>query len=261
MRVIDSHCHLDFTELRPWLQTSLAQARAAGVDTWLVPGVTAATWQSLLEFCQQQPGAYPALGLHPYFIAEHRPQDVVWLAQLLKQQAPLAVGEIGLDKCIEPLHWQWQLQLCEQQLRLAEQAGLPVILHVRKAHQEMQALLKQVGFSHGGIVHAFSGSAEQAEPYLRRGFKLGVGGALTYPRAQRLHRLVKALPDAWVLETDAPSMPLMGYQGKPNLPHRILEVLQHIAQLWQLSPEQAAARLTAQTLQVLPGLAAAKTAC
>lgn len=251
MQLFDTHCHLDVTAFDPDRDQILAQARSAGVMRILVPAIERATWGALSALCATDPHLYPALGLHPVFVDRHRPGDIDALDEAVAASAPLAIGEIGLDWQIETLDRQVQQRLLEDQLAIAQAHGLPVILHVRKAHDAMLNTLKRYRLK-GGFCHAFNGSPEQALRYLDMGFRLGFGGMLTYERSTRLRRLARELPlDGIVLETDAPDMTGASHQYQRNSPAYLDEVLQTLAQLRETGPETIARQTTANACRVL----------
>ncbi len=219
MELIDSHCHLDAPEFDHDRPAVLAAARAAGVTGIVVPAYVAARWQSLLTLCRahpritaDSPRLWPALGLHPVHLAAHADGDLDTLAaQLASSPDVVAVGEIGLDRFLPELitdaAWARQRSLFEAQLDLARQHDLPVILHARRCHADMVASLRRTRHRSGGILHAFSGSVEEAKQYRQLGLHLGLGGPLTYPQSARLRTVATALPlDAFVIETDAPDL-------------------------------------------------------
>lgn len=227
--VIDSHCHLDFPVLDHQRNAVLTRAEAAGVQAIIVPAVETEGFAKVAALADSHRHIYCALGLHPCFMPSDSASACAALAQALNEFSPCAVGEIGLDFFIPQHDKTAQLMLLEQQLQLAEAADLPVILHVRKAHDEMLKLLRTRQVA-GGIVHAFNGSAQQARQYINLGFKLGFGGVITYPRARKIRELARTLPlQALVLETDAPDMPLAGRQGQPNEPAFVASVLNELA--------------------------------
>lgn len=215
--LFDSHCHIDAPEFDEDRPAVLRAARQAGVSHVAVPAYLASRWGSLLALCAastEQPDwplLLPALGLHPVYLAHHQDDDLLRLAERLDDPAVVAVGEIGLDRFLpalsEPVHWARQVALFEAQLVLARERHLPVIIHARRCHADIVQALKRVGHISGGIVHAFSGSVEEARQYRRLGMHLGLGGPLTWPQAVRLQRVARELPlDAFVLETDAPDL-------------------------------------------------------
>lgn len=252
MELIDTHCHLDVAEFDADREQVLADCEAKGVGKIVVPAITAAGWDSLLRLCKPQPALYPALGLHPVFLDSHRPEHLQRLQQYLHVEPDVvAVGEIGLDFFLSDLDKQRQQALFEAQLQIARDADLPVILHVRKAHQQTLETLKQTGVK-GGIVHAFNGNLEQAQQYIDMGFKLGFGGMLSYEKSTRLHRLAKELPlSAIVLETDAPDMSGANYRGQRNSPQYLPQYLTALAQLRGESDELIAAATTANAIEIL----------
>ena len=190
MEIIDTHCHLDVKAFDADRQSVLSRAHRKGVAAIVVPGIDADRWDGLWSLCAGESGLYPALGLHPIFVDQHRDRDLDTLKSLLANRRPVAVGEIGLDFFVKTLDRQRQQELFEAQLELARDAGLPVILHVRKAHDQVLATLRRVGV-HEGISHAYNGSLQQAGTYIDLGFKLGFGGMLTYERSHRLHKTRK----------------------------------------------------------------------
>ncbi len=250
MRLFDTHCHLDFPPLAN--QVDLwPSCLEAGVCQLVVPGVLGRDWERVVHLTQTLEGVHAALGLHPGFVDQHRKEDLQRLADLAAHPGVVAIGEIGLDAWEGGAPLSRQQPWLEAQLALARSFRLPVILHVRKAHDQVLSLLRRAGLSQGGVVHAFSGSLQQADAYLKLGFRLGIGGAVTYPRAKKLQRTVAALPlDGMVLETDAPDMPLCGHQGQPNSPLRLPQVLAAVAALRPEPLERVAAQLYDNSCQL-----------
>lgn len=237
LELIDTHCHLDFPVFDSNRQQVVDNACGLGVSQIIVPGVTAKDWPRLLTTCKQY-GQPAALGLHPCFIDQHRTDDLQQLEVLLTSENVVAVGEIGLDFFVKGLDQERQLQFFAEQLALAKRFDLPVILHVRKAHDQVLKQLRQLKLPRAGTVHAYSGSEQQAHQYVDLGFKLGIGGTLTYERAKKLRRLVCDLPlEAFVLETDAPDIPLSAHRDQPNQPCRVREVANVFAELRGVSLE------------------------
>ena len=251
MNITDTHCHLDVTDFDIDRDKVLEHCHAAGISKIIVPAIESKTWSSLLEFCQSNNGLYPALGLHPVFIEQHQANDVKKLEQLVEQVSPIAIGEVGLDFYLKDLDEHKQLELFEQQLLIAQKYNLPVILHVRKAHDQVLQLLKKIKVK-GGFCHAFNGSLQQAEKYIELGFKLGFGGTLTYQSANKIHQLAKTLPlDSIVLETDAPDMVVESHRGERNSPEYIVDALTALAHLRDESVEFIAAETTKNANDVM----------
>ncbi|MEE2002549.1 TatD family hydrolase [Alkalimonas sp. MEB108] len=254
LKLFDTHCHLDLPELAGQMEEHWQAAQAAGVAALLIPAVEQAAWQPLLKLRQQQPEWQIALGIHPWWAAQHSLQAVTALETMLREQqdAICAIGEIGLDFALAPDTFSMQQQLFEAQLALAARLNKPVILHHRKSQPHLLAAIKRVNFAEGGILHAFSGSPEQGQAFIERGFKLGIGGTISYERAGKTRRAVQQLPlSAFVLETDAPAMPLAGFQGQINTPAQLAQVFHHFCLLRPESPAQLAEALWHNTQQVL----------
>ncbi|MCB1925347.1 MAG: TatD family hydrolase [Gammaproteobacteria bacterium] len=251
MHLFDSHCHLDVEEFDTDRAQVLHAARAAGVAELMIPAVKRATWQSLLDFCAGDDRLYPALGLHPVYLSEHRLADVDALAEAVARVRPVAIGEIGLDWYVRELDRERQQQLFEAQLAVAEANRLPVILHVRKAHDAMLQTLRRFDLC-GGICHAFNGSEQQASQYIDKGFCLGLGGMITFERSTRLRRLAIQLPlDSIVLETDAPDMTVASHRFERNSPAYLPEVCTTLATLRKMDPADIADQTTRNARRVL----------
>lgn len=244
-RLYDSHCHLDASEFDPDRDQVLARARAAGVTRQLVPAVDRASWPKIRSLCAADPGLRPAYGLHPMFLDRHQPGDLEELAEWLAREHPAAVGECGLDFFVEGLDPEAQRSYFQRQLELAREFDLPVVLHARRAVDEVIASLRRVGGLRG-VVHSWSGSEEQARQLFGLGFHLGIGGPVTFERAQRLRRTVATMPLEWLLlETDAPDQPDAAHRGERNEPARLPNVLAVVAELRGQDPAEIAAATSA----------------
>lgn len=251
--LIDAHCHLDFSQFDNDRAEVFEAAEAVGVRRFIVPGTTRARWQQVLALGKRADTSV-CLGLHPYFVDEHQESDISALDNLLSERpGVVALGECGIDgRFTDTLEAQWHY--FDAQLKLAKQHSLPVVVHCVHANDKVAKRLRQLALPKAGLIHAFSGSIEQANKFLDLGFKLGMGGAVTYERAKRLRRTVEALPDdAFVLETDSPDMPLSGYQGMRNEPCRVAEVCNAVATLRGQTAEQVAAQ-SSDTAATLFGL-------
>jgi TatD DNase family protein len=256
--LIDTHCHLNFSDFDDDREVILQQCRQNKINKIIIPAVCKNDWPSILTLCHDQtvkPTLFPALGLHPYFIDQHAVTDLDYLVEYCKTQSLVAIGEIGLDFFLKNTDREKQQYYFEIQLHIAVEYQLPVLLHVRKAHNEVLTSLT----AHPnlrGIVHAYSGSYEQAKEYLKRGFKLGFGGAFSYPQATRLRSLIGRLPiEAWVLETDAPDMAPINHQGERNSPHYLVEIALQFIQLCDQtddSKNKILSRLYQNTLEIVP---------
>jgi TatD DNase family protein len=249
MLMIDSHCHLDFPAFDHDRAAMIARSQALGVKKMVVVGVTRQHWPRLWNTVENTAGLYAAFGLHPYFLAEHQDKDIQALVEQLSryQDHPklCAVGEIGLDFFLKDLDPKQQIRLFEQQVAVAAEFNLPVIIHSRRANAQVTAILKQAKLPRAGIIHAFSGSYEEALEYIKLGFLLGFGGAATWPRATRLQTVLRQLPiEHIVLETDSPDMPPEWLAGQRNSPEHLPQICQHLAQTYGISAQDFAAHTT-----------------
>jgi TatD DNase family protein len=229
MELIDTHCHLDVAAFDADRLQVFERAQQQGVRRMVIPAVDADHWAGLIQLCRSEQALFPALGLHPVYLQAHKREDISALESEIEKQRPVAVGEIGLDYFVRELDREKQQVLFEAQLEVARNAGLPVILHVRKAHDQVLLTLRRIRVR-GGTAHAFNGSLEQARQYIEMGFKLGFGGMLTYQRSNRIRRLAENLPvDAIVLETDAPDMVVAAHRGERNSPEYLPHCLRALA--------------------------------
>jgi len=252
MELIDTHCHLDLEPLWSDFDNLIDRARAAGVRKFVLPGVTSDGWPRLLHLAHTVAGCYCAPGLHPLYLAHHRSADGKALEKLLADHEVTALGEIGLDYLPEDIDRQAQQELFTYQLDLAATARLPILLHIRKAHDQVLATLRRKRFQYGGIVHAFSGSYQQACQFVDLGFIIGVCGTITYDRAKKIRSIVTQLDSsALVLETDAPDIPLAGLRNGPNLPEYLPKVLDCLAQLRSESRVELAEATSANARRIL----------
>lgn len=235
----DTHCHFDFPPFSGNEAISLSLAAQSGVEKIIVPAVEADRFGLVLTLAENYPPLYAALGLHPIAIHKHQEASLALLEHHLQQRPKklVAIGEIGLDLYMDNPLFEKQEAMLVAQLKLAKRYDLPVILHSRRTHDKLAAHLKRHDLPRTGVVHGFSGSLQQAERFVALGYKIGVGGTITYPRASKTRDVMAQLPlDALVLETDAPDMPLNGWQGQANRPERIVEVFQTLC---SLRPEPA----------------------
>ena len=245
MRLVDSHSHFDAAEFHADRAAAHARAVAAGVARQIVPAVDAAGWPKLKQVCADFPGLFPAYGLHPMYLPSHRPEHLHGLREWIEREKPVAVGECGLDFFVEGLDAKAQAFYFDGQLQLAREFDLPVIVHARRALDAAIAAIRKVGGVRG-VVHSFSGSAEQAAQLHKLGFLLGIGGPVTYERANRLRGTVATMPlEQLLLETDAPDQPGASHRGERNEPACLPEVLDVIAGLRGISRDELAAATTA----------------
>lgn len=271
---IDTHCHLDAAEFDADRDAVRHAARQAGVARCVIPAVHAKHWAEVAQLAEQHGDAY-ALGIHPLYVPQAQEADLLLLDRALTERRGdprlVAVGEIGLDFFVPALCTaemrarQWFFYTA--QLKLAQQHGLPVILHVRRSADLLLKGLRQWPVA-SGIAHAFNGSSQQAQAFVDRGFALGFGGTLTYERSLQLRRLARDLPlSAIVLETDAPDIPphwlyqtaeqrAQGAAQGRNSPAELPRIAQVLAELRGASLADVAAASCCNAQRALPKLAA-----
>lgn len=253
MSFIDTHCHFDFPPFIDDAAGSIARAAASGVERIIVPSVDASRFALVSQLAQQHEALYAALGLHPINIAEHNDAHLADLEHWL--QTPdakrVAIGEIGLDLFMNDAQFGKQTHLLDAQLKLAKKYDLPVILHSRRTHDQLAMHLRRHNLPRCGVVHGFAGSQQQAERFIQLGYLIGVGGTITYARASKTRNTIANLPlDFLLLETDAPDMPLHGFQGQPNRPERARNVFDALCELRTEPPAVIADALWHNTLRL-----------
>lgn len=248
---IDTHCHFDAAEFDPDRDTEYRRAHAGGVATQIIPAVAHDNFTAVAAICARYPGCLPAWGLHPLLIAAHRPEHLAALRAQIETQRPVAIGEIGLDLFVRGLDFATQEYFYVEQLKLARDYDLPVLLHCRKSYDQLLKQLRRIRVR-GGIAHAFNGSPQQAEEFIKLGFKLGFGGAFTWPRANNLRRLAVNLPlDTIVLETDSPDIPPIWIGHGRNSPAELPRIAQTLAALRGVSVEEIGRQTTRNACDVL----------
>jgi len=242
IQLFDTHCHLDFAQFEGMLPAHLEQAERCNVRRFLIPSVGPSNWLQLGKISSRYANVYHALGFHPYFLSTFQEQQITQLEALFmeKQKNCVAVGECGLDALIN-VDMKTQEQYLLAQFNIAQNLQLPLILHCRKAQNRLLQLLKAHRIDVGGVIHGFSGSYQQAMAFVELGFKIGVGGTITYPRANKTRKAVTQLSvQHLVLETDAPDMPMYGLQGQSNHPKHLPIVLDVLSSLKNESRESIA---------------------
>ncbi len=262
--LIDTHCHLDAAEFDADRTMVAIEAFRQGVSAVVVPAVHHTNFDAVMQLAQTHAHIHYALGIHPMYVNQSQPQDLHTLKKTLKQtidvgNPPVAIGEIGLDYFVTTENREQQLYFFIEQLKFAKEFDLPVILHVRRAVDDVLKYCRRYQLK-GGIAHAFNGSYQQAEEFIKLGFKLGFGGAMTYPRALKIRELAATLPlEAIVLETDSPDIPpvwLKYEKGSSlrNTPLELVKIAEVLAALRGLKVAQIADITTNNALKILPNL-------
>jgi TatD DNase family protein len=258
--LIDSHCHLDAAEFDADRDAVAQAAKQAGVSMIVIPAVERDNFQQVIDLANKHSHCCFGLGIHPMYVDGAQPSDLALLKSLIEQHIAsnklVAVGEIGLDFFVTTDNRETQEYFFGEQLKIAQAYDLPVILHVRKAVDDVLKHLRRHKVR-GGIAHAFNGSAQQAQAFIDLGFKLGFGGAMTYTRALRIRELAKNLPlESIVLETDAPDIPpeWVGSKGR-NAPAELVKIAQVLADLRGLKVTQIIEKTGENVYTVLPKIA------
>ena len=253
--LVDTHCHLDAAEFDADRAAVVAAAKVgAGVTAIVVPAVERANFGAVASVCREYPGCAPAYGIHPMYVGRAREEDLTALDDCLRSSPCVAVGEIGLDDYVPDRDEGLQERYFIAQLDLARRHELPVLLHVRRAIDKILKHLRHHPVA-GGIAHAFNGSRQQADEFIKLGFKLGFGGAMTFEGSKRIRALAATLPlESIVLETDAPDIPPQWKAGTRNTPADLLPIAEILAKLRALPLVEIAAATSANAHAVLPRL-------
>ncbi len=252
MNLIDTHCHLFMAPLADRPADVLARAREAAVTTWVVPAYDVESWPQVCQLATTYDNVHPALGLHPW--AADQQLDVPRLRDELQQIGAVAVGEIGLDYKFTSPDRARQREVLTRQLQLAVDLDLPVILHCRGAFDDLFAILGDTTSGLRGVMHAFTRGPELARRCLDLGLYLGLGGAITRPKAKRSRRSARVVPlESVVLETDAPSIGLDGVLPEQTEPCHVRDIAAALAEL-RGQPLETVAEVTTRNARELFGI-------
>ena len=254
--MIDTHCHLDGEEFKDDLEAVIARAREAGVEAIGVPGIDLKSCDTVMALCQRYPGyCFPMLGLHPEEVKSDWKEVLMAIAPALR--GAIAIGEVGLDFYWSREFEKAQLQAFEEQVRWSAEWQLPLMIHCRKAQNEMVTLLKRYKDDlPGGVFHCFTGNAIEAQELLQFDrFVLGIGGVLTFKKSKLPETLKEAVPlERIVLETDAPYMAPVPMRGQRNEPAFVAYVCQKLSEVYDVSVETVDAVTTANVARIFPSI-------
>ena len=259
---VDTHCHLDGEEFADDLDAVVARAREAGVGAIGVPGIDQKSCDTVMAVCRRYPGyCYPMLGLHPEEVKADRETTLGTISEALRGALsapsairPVAVGEVGLDFYWSREFEREQLLAFEAQVKWSVETGLPLMIHCRKAQNELVAILKRYRDQlPGGVFHCFTGNALEAKELLQfERFVLGIGGVLTFKKSHLPQVLPETVPlDRIVLETDAPYMAPVPMRGQRNEPSFVVHVLRRLAEAYGVAEEEVAAKTNANCQKIL----------
>ncbi|MES2757692.1 MAG: TatD family hydrolase [Pseudomonadota bacterium] len=259
---IDTHCHLDAHEFGGESLAVAERAAAAGVSMIVIPAVDRYNFDVAAQLAAAAPNASYALGIHPMCVPNATDEDLLMLRSKVEAAMDdpcfVAIGEVGLDFFIpmltEPAMREKQDRFFREQLRIARDFGLPVLMHVRRSADQVLKHVRQIRPA-GGIAHAFNGSFQQAQGYIDLGFKLGFGGAMTFSRALQIRRLATTLPlESIVLETDAPDISPVWIHPARNSPEQLPAIGAALAEMRQIAVEQVREATCRNALCALPRL-------
>ncbi len=245
--IVDTHCHLYDEAFRPDFDDVLTRAREAGLEACVMPGIDRSCHESLVAMADALPGfAFPCIGLHPTSVSETWEEELAFVKEHFADRRWYAVGEIGLDKYWSKDFVKEQIRVLEEQIVLAAEAGLPVIIHLREATDDFFRVLEDLrGVDFRGVMHAYSGSYETYRRLLTYAdFRFGIGGVVTYKNAGVALAVEKMSLDDIVTETDCPWLTPVPFRGKRNEPSYVRLVVEKIAQIKQLPYEDVAASTT-----------------
>ncbi len=252
----DTHAHLNADEFNTDQKSVIQRAIAANVHTMIIPAVHAASFEQVRQLANATPGAVYALGIHPLYVSSSCEDDLQHLTTHLKQYKDdpklVAIGEIGLDGFINHNNLTKQITFFHEQLKIAKQFNLPVIMHVRKAQDLILKGLRQFNPC-SGIAHAFNGSLQQADAFIELNCALGFGGAVTFERALQIRRVLKHIPkSAIVLETDSPDIAPAWLYKKRNEPAQIPQIAQCVANILNITTQKLNQITQTNIARVLP---------
>ena len=251
---VDTHCHLDGEEFKEDLNAVVARAREAGVAAVGVPGIDLKSCETVLAVCRQYPGfCYPMLGLHPEEVRGDWADVLIQLRQKINSEI-VAIGEVGLDFYWSREFEQEQLLAFEEQVKWSVETELPLMIHCRKAQNELVSILKRYRDKlPGGVFHCFTGNELEAKELLQFDrFVLGIGGVLTFKKSHLPEVLSAIVPlDRIVLETDAPYMAPVPMRGQRNEPAFVAQVLRRLAEAYGVSEDEVAAKTNANCQKIL----------
>lgn len=250
--LIDSHAHLEMPKFRKDLTEVLQRAKGSGVEYIFTVGTEKRDWKRTLEIAQSHPTVYAILGVHPHNAKEIDDGTYPILKQLCQNEKVKAFGEIGLDFFRNHSPKEVQLKRFCEQIALARELKLPIVIHDREAHRETVDLLRsEKGWENGGIIHCFSGDEKMAHACIDMGFYISIPGSVTYKNGGPYHDLLKKLPlQSIVVETDAPFLAPVPFRGKRNEPSYVRYTAEKVAEIKGVSFEKIAEATTENARRV-----------
>jgi TatD DNase family protein len=254
MVFIDTHIHLDADEFNPDLPDVIGKACSQGVKLMLVPNVDRNTASRVIEICNSYPGiCFPMMGVHPTSVKEDFEEELAEAEGLLKKSNFIAIGEIGIDLYWDKTFYREQEKAFVYQMNLARELSLPVVIHSRKSLDEILQIIKKEHLQDiPGVFHCFPGSVEQARKVISMGYKLGIGGVITFKNASLADVVKETAIENLVLETDAPWLAPVPFRGKRNEPSYITIIAQKIAEIKGITLDEVAEITTQTAMELFP---------
>jgi TatD DNase family protein len=252
MMLIDSHSHLEMPEFNRDLEKVIQRAKESGVGYIFTVGTEKKDWNRVLEIANSHPSIYAILGVHPHNAKEIDDHTYLTLRELCREKKVKAYGEIGLDFFRNLSPKDVQLKRFREQISLAKELGLPIVVHDREAHKETLEILRSERAEEcGGIIHCFSGDYEMAKECMEMGFYISIPGSITFKNAESFREIVKRIPlESLLVETDAPFLAPVPFRGKRNEPSYIRYTAQKVAEIKEVSFEKVAEATTENALRV-----------
>ena len=250
--LVDTHCHLDMNEYATDLDEVLQSATRHGVKRIITIGVNPPSSQAAVSLAERISNIFATVGIHPHDARQATPDNLRRLADLATNRRVVGYGEIGLDYVKNYAPREVQLRAFAEQLRLAVELGLPVVIHDREAHEDVCRLIKEAGpFPRGGVMHCFSGNLRLAETMIDLGFLISIPGVVTFANAHALHEVVRTIDlQHLLLETDGPYLAPVPCRGKRNEPKLLLFTAQKVADLKMIPLDEVAQATTANAVRL-----------
>ncbi len=250
--LIDSHAHLEMSEFEKDLEAVLQRAKASGIQYIFTVGTEQKDWGRALEIANTHAWIFAILGVHPHNAKEVDDRTYTTLKTLCQGEKVRAFGEIGLDFFRNHSPRDIQVERFREQIGLARELNLPIVVHDRDAHEETLEILRSEGArDRGGIIHCFSGDLAMAQKCMEIGFYISVPGSITYKNAERFQEIVKQIPlESLLVETDAPFLTPVPFRGKRNEPGYVRYTAQKVAEIKKVPFEKVAETTTENALRV-----------
>lgn len=250
--IIETHCHLDYLAPEE-LESTLNRSREVGVERIITIAVSAQNLSTVRELTRHSAQIWGTQGIHPHEAESFSPEVALEIREHATDQRILAIGEIGLDYYYDHADRAVQRSVFEQQLQIAAELDLPVVIHTREADEDTRDILKNYSglLSRKGVIHSFTSSLALAEFCLAEGFALGFNGIATFNRAENVREVIAATPaEQLLLETDAPYLTPVPYRGRPNAPYYLPFIAEQVAAVKEMPIEELLQQAYSNSLEL-----------